>query len=69
MNIVLDLDRIELQRILDALDTEARQCQNYMQADDNNYWQARINQCKDLANRLTAAYSDALAHSSLVAKT
>jgi hypothetical protein len=70
MNIVLDLERIELQRILDALDTEARQCQNYMQAgDDNSYWKARIDQCKDLANRLTAAYSDALAHSSLVAKT
>jgi hypothetical protein len=36
MNIVLDLERIELQRILDALDTETGQCQNYMQSGDGN---------------------------------
>jgi hypothetical protein len=60
MHIVLDLDRIELQRILDALETEARQCQSYAQADSNAYWKARVDQCRDLANRLAEAYSDAL---------
>jgi hypothetical protein len=60
MNIVLDLTRIELQRILDALETEARQCETYAQAGSNAYWKARIEECRDLANRIAKAYCDAL---------